>query len=190
MAASKLQTHISRLVHKIVTNFRRLCHVFGVQLSNKHSGNVVRSNGKKPEVEITRWRPLKFKYLYVSLYTRYSNEISTALPIFSGSRYPMRIVATISDQAGENQKWESKMAACKCKMLISQLVHNWTQDSKDPCFRGQATRRDKWDYCANIKRWRPLTGSRYDITYVSAFIYTTKLQRLYPCFWGRAARLD
>jgi len=33
-----------------------------VQVPNKDNGNVVRPNGKKPEVENPRWRPLYWKY--------------------------------------------------------------------------------------------------------------------------------
>jgi len=36
---------------------------FRVQLSNKNSGNVVRSYGKKPKVYNARWRPINFKYV-------------------------------------------------------------------------------------------------------------------------------
>jgi len=42
-----------------------------------------------------------------------------------------------------------------------------------PCFRGQATRIDYWEYCTVCghvvnQRWRPLTGSRLEITFISA----------------------
>ena len=54
MAAYKLQRRSSQLVHKKATKFQRYTYVFGVQLFNKHDGNVVRPNGEKPEVEISR----------------------------------------------------------------------------------------------------------------------------------------
>jgi len=50
--------------------FNGYTYDFGVQLSNKDSSNVVRSTGKKPEVDTSRWRPLNFDYVYLSLYTR------------------------------------------------------------------------------------------------------------------------
>jgi len=59
-------------------------YAFGVQLSNKDSGNVVRTNAKKPEVENSIWRPLNFNYVYLSLYAYGSNEIPTAMPMFWG----------------------------------------------------------------------------------------------------------
>ena len=122
-------------------------------------------------------KPLNFNTC-ISACSQDSNEISTALPMFSGSRYQMRIVATLSYQAGINRKWKSKMVTCKCEMLISQLVHKIARNYQRlyPCFRSQATQRDKWKYCAKSgcvvnQIWRPLTGSRYDIMYISAFIH-------------------
>jgi len=67
MVAAKLRLRIFQLVHKIATKFKRLYHVFGVKLSNKDSGNVVRPNGKEPEVENPKWQPLNWKYLYFRL---------------------------------------------------------------------------------------------------------------------------
>ena len=43
---------------------------FGAQLSNENSGNAVRPDGKKLEVENPRWRPVNLKYVYLGLFTR------------------------------------------------------------------------------------------------------------------------
>ena len=44
----------------------------GSAISNKHNGKVVRPKGEETgnAMEIPRWRPLNFKYWYLSLYTR------------------------------------------------------------------------------------------------------------------------
>ena len=52
MAVCRLEIRISQLVHEIASKFQRqYLYVFGVQLTNGNSGNVVRPNGKEPEVE-------------------------------------------------------------------------------------------------------------------------------------------
>ena len=38
-------------------------YVFGFQLTNGNTGNVVQTNGKEPEVQIPRWRPENFEYV-------------------------------------------------------------------------------------------------------------------------------
>jgi len=69
----------------------------------------VQPNAKKLEVENPRWRSHNFDYDH-SLYTRYSNEIPTAIPTFSGSNYQIRIVVVLYDHTGtkpevKNQRW-------------------------------------------------------------------------------------
>ena len=46
-----------------------------------------------------------------------------AIPILSGSSYPMGIVAMLYDQTGETGSTESNMAASKHEVRISKLVH-------------------------------------------------------------------
>ena len=67
MAASKLEIPISQRVHKKELNSNGYTYVFGVQLSNGTIVNVVRPNGKKPELENPRWRPVNLQYIYLSL---------------------------------------------------------------------------------------------------------------------------
>jgi len=50
MAASKLQIYISQLAQDS-NESPAATYVFGVQLSNKNSGDVVRPNGNKPAVK-------------------------------------------------------------------------------------------------------------------------------------------
>ena len=91
----------------------------------------------------------------------------------------------------------SKMASFKPEVPISQLVDDIGTKFQRllPCFRGRATRRDKWQYCpmseyVENRRWRPLKVEM--IKRILHLVYTiaTKFKRLYPCFWGRATRLD
>ena len=66
-------------------------YVFGIQLSNKHSGIVVRPNGRKPE-----WKNqdggLKTSNTYFSACTQGSKDIITALLMFSGSGNMTRLM--------------------------------------------------------------------------------------------------
>jgi len=119
-------------------------NVFGIHLSNRDSGNVVRPNGNKPKLENPRWRPLYFDYAYLSLHsistkfqrlnlcfeiqlmwkvkmkiqdgglstsmtfisscTQDNNRFSTAITIFSGSTYHIRIVVMLCVQTGRNRR--------------------------------------------------------------------------------------
>jgi len=54
----------------------KLPYVFWVQQFNMNSGNVSRSNTKKPEVETSN--------TYISVCKQDINEIPTAIPLFSG----------------------------------------------------------------------------------------------------------
>jgi len=51
--------------------------------------------GKKPEVKNSRWRPLKWSYLYLSLYRHDNNAISTAKPMFSGINNPTELLCVL-----------------------------------------------------------------------------------------------
>ena len=65
-----------------------------------------------------------------------------------------------------------------------------------PMLSGLGNTESLWQYysiwfCRQSKM-TAITGSRNDITYISASMYriATKFQRLYPCFRGRVTRLD
>jgi len=75
----------------------------GVQLSN--SGNVVRSNGKKPEVNNSRWRPLNFDYIQSQLVQKIASTLARAIPMFSRSNCQIRIVVMLYGQTETNRKW-------------------------------------------------------------------------------------
>jgi len=66
----------------------------------------------------SRWRPLNFDY---SACTQDINEIPTAIPMFSGSIYQMKIVAMFNDQTGRNRKLKIQDEANKLKVFISRL---------------------------------------------------------------------
>jgi len=59
-----------------------------------------------------------------------------------------------------------------------------------PCFRDQATQIDYWEYypmsgLVGYQRWRPLTGSRQQITYISARIHDSNgIPKATPMFPG------
>ena len=91
---------------------------------------------------------------------------------------------------------QTKMASFKPEVPISQVEHNMGTNFQRlyPCFVGRAIRGDKWQYCpmsiffVENRRWPPLTGSKNDITYISACLHdSNKIPRLYPCF---SRRLD
>jgi len=60
--------------------------------------------------------------MYASAYTQNSNEILSAIPMFSGSDYRMRIVAMLYDQTGRNLKWKVQDAVIELEVVISKLV--------------------------------------------------------------------
>jgi len=61
-------------------------------------------------------------------------------------------------------------------------------------FWGWVTRRDWWEYFLMseyvvYQRWRPLTGSRYEITYISARIHdSNEISTATPTFRGPATQ--
>jgi len=78
-----------------------------------------------------------------------------------------------------------KMAAVKPEIHASTFVHGTSKrlsmiatkfQRLYPCFWGQVTRKEEWEYFLMSgyvvnQRWRPLTGNRYEITYISARIH-------------------
>ena len=113
------------------------------------------------------------------------NEIPTDITMFSRSSNPNGQSALLLNLTGS-------MASFKPEVLISQLVDNmWTKFQRlYPCFRGWATRRDKWQYCPmsgyiENRRWRWMTGSRNNITYISASIHdSNEIPTVIPMFSG------
>ena len=166
MAASNFKYVYLSLYTIQQRNSNGYTYVFGIQQSNKHNGNVVRPNGRKPEVEIPRMRPLKSKYVYFSFYTRYSNEISTALTMFSRSSNTERHIGILSDV------WvccESKMAAINRKQIWHKAYLSlYTREVKFQrlrlCFRDRTIR-----LCP---------------------CFRCRTTRLCPCFRCRTTRLD
>jgi len=91
---------------------------------------------------------------------------------------------------------KSKMAAIKRKWVVyyvylsSHTCSNEIPTAIRPCFRDQTTRKDYWEYCPMLwylvyQRWRPLTGSRKDITYISARIHDSNgIPNATPMFPG------
>jgi len=74
---------------------------------------------------------------YIAACTQGINEIPTAIPMFSGPNYPIKIVAMLYDQTEETGSGKSKMAASKFPKCTSQLVHLATKFRRIyPCFRG------------------------------------------------------
>ena len=137
----------------------------------------------------------QFHITYISAYIHDSDEIPTAIPMFSGSGNTLKLVGIRSNV------WECR----KQKMVAinrEQIGNNVFLDSKTrqqrikkfqrlySCFRGRATRRDQQGYCllsghVGNQRWRPLTGSRKDITHISAYIHgSNKLLTAIPMFSG------
>ena len=92
--------------------------------------------------------------------------------MFLRSGYPIGQPRTIHDLAGSGN---SKMAAFKPEVCVYIFLVNMIGTQFHwlcPCFWGQATRRDKWQYCpmygyVKNQRWRPITGSIF-IRFVSA----------------------
>ena len=84
MAACKLEIRISQLDgNKMATKFQRQYLCLGVQLTNEFlGGNVVRPNGKEPEVENPRCRPVNLKYLNLNLYTRWQQNSNSYTYVF------------------------------------------------------------------------------------------------------------
>jgi len=86
MKTSKLQIRAAQFVNKIGTKFQCNTYVFGVQLSIVNSGNVVRPNAKKHEVENTR-RPQTSNIHISQLVHKITNIL-----MFSESENTTRIV--------------------------------------------------------------------------------------------------
>jgi len=76
--------------------------------------------------------------------------------------------------AATDRKWTGNYVCLSSCMIATKLQQLY------PCFRGQATRRDYWE-CSPMsrrvgnQRWRPLTGSRQEITYISARIHDSNV---------------
>jgi len=96
---------------------------------------------------------------------------------------------------GITQKF--KMAAVKPEIHLSTFVHGIYKllyiiatkfQRLYPCFWGWVTRRDWLEYCLMCEyvvyqRWRPLTGSRYEITHITARIHdSNKISTATPTF--------
>jgi len=64
--AHKIQIRTAQLVHKLAMKFQQLYLCFRGPVMN--IGNVVRPNGKKPEMGNPKWQPLNSKYAYISVY--------------------------------------------------------------------------------------------------------------------------
>jgi len=104
------------------TKFQRLqaYQFFGVKQSNEDSGNVVRSygwNGGGKLKMVTSERQIRISWL---VHKSDSNQILTAVPMFSGSDYQIWIVVMFYGQTGSGQ---FRIAASKLLFRISQLVH-------------------------------------------------------------------
>ena len=127
--------------------------------------NLTRSDKSKMAASKT-WKT------FISACRQNRNEIPTSKTKFSRSSNPMGLSVMLWDQTGSMQ---TKMASIKPDAPIFQLVNNIGTKFQPPYprFRGPATRGDKWHYCPTSRyienrRWRLLTGSRNDITYISA----------------------
>ena len=85
-----------------------------------------------------------------------------------------------------------KMALFKSEVPISQFVdYIGTKFHRlYPCFRDRTTRINKWQYCpmsgyVENQRWWSKTGSRYDITHISACIHDrNEIPTAIPMFSG------
>ena len=113
---------------------------------------------------------------HISTSRRDRKKIPTAIPI-SMTVIPMELPVKLPDATSG----KSKMVASKLQIRLSRSA--CIQDSNDIptamgylCFRGRATRLDScrdcptWGLVGN-QRWRPFTGSRNDITYISACVH-------------------
>jgi len=142
MAATKLPEciYISiSLYPRNQRNFNGYTYVFGVKLSNKESGDVVRPNGKKPKVENPRLRSLNFQLAC----TYNINEIATAMryTYVFGSNHGIRLTPRVqlSNKWWQccTTKWEeigsgkTKMAASKLPKLVSKILTKFNSYSNN-----------------------------------------------------------
>jgi hypothetical protein len=123
-------------------NFNGYPHIFGVQEHNAYSPDTVRRNRKS---EFKDGGP-QTGSTYISACILDSNAISTATPIFAGSRNTKRSVRTLSDVTGSRN---SKMAATKPEVLISRLVYYIATRFQrlPPYLRGPGTQSAQSGHC-------------------------------------------
>ena len=114
------------------------------------------------------------------------NIIPLSTPMFSGSNVSMLLSETLPDETGSQK---SKMAAEKNVITrLSAYDSNKILTVRIPHFRGQEARKNECEcypmyVCVVNQRWWPLTGSRYDTTYISASIYdSNKIPTAIPMF--------
>jgi len=82
--------------------------------------------------------------MYISACTQDINEIPTAITMFSGSKYQIRIVVMLYGQGEETGSGKSKMVAIKLEVLKSQLVDKIGKRIQrlNLCFRGPSIQRN------------------------------------------------
>jgi len=104
---------LSRLGRQISTKFQRLYEFFGVKQSNEDSGNVVRSNGMKPEV--ANWR-FWTSNTYTSACTQVRQQLNSndCTYVYGVRDYQIWIVVIFYGQTGSGKLKiaASKLSAC------------------------------------------------------------------------------
>ena len=104
-------------------------------------------------------------YLYLSLY-KDGNEIPTAIPMLSGSGYPMGIVAMLYDQTGETGNGKSQMATSKLEQ-----DSNETPKATPTFSRFTNTVELVWTLSdIGNSKMAAITGCTYEMMQISAFI--------------------
>jgi len=127
----------SQLLDKIGTKFQRLPPVFRDKESNCTIGNTFQRY-RKSEIQDGG---LQSGNTNNSTCRHNSNNILTAIPMFSGSSDPIWLLEILCDLTGS---WKSKMGAYKPDVPISQLVDKSSITFKwlYLCFRGRAVHYD------------------------------------------------
>jgi len=106
----------SQLLDKIGKKFQQLPLCFRGKESNGTIGNTVRRN-RKSEIQDDS---LQSGNTFISICRHDSNNILTAIPMFSGPSNPIWLLEILCDITGS---WKSKMAVYKPDVPISQLVY-------------------------------------------------------------------
>ena len=140
----------SQLVDRIETKLQRLSnYVFEIQLSN----GTIRTQCCAIKLEETgntksKMAACKFeiRIILACRPIQDRNEIPTAITMLARSSKPMILCVLWWDLTGS---MKTKMASFKPEVSLSQLVNNIGTKFQRlyQCFRGQATRGDKWQYC-------------------------------------------
>ena len=106
MAACKLEIRSSQLVNKIATYFQRLCLCFQGTAIHGVIAMLIDHTGRNRKLKIQVGGMLTWSS-FISACIQDSNAISTAIPMFWGSSYPMGVIAMLYDRAERNRKWKN-----------------------------------------------------------------------------------